>query len=659
MPRPLVFGNGRLLVQLDNKGRIRDFFWPEVGIRNHVAGHYHHFGIYVDGKFSWTEWKEWVVTQRYLPRSLIGVTTFECASLGLVIEAEDQVVAYMPLGVAHPTGHDAFIRNLSITNLTDRPRQVELFFSQDFRIAESEIGETAMYRPDINAMVHYKWKYHFLCSGRSDMGGIHQKTVGLRGINGLEGTWRDAEDGRLHEKPIEQGAVDSTFSILVACPSRGSAWAEYKIECCGEMPNLNYKSESVPIPPTYIEARFDALPKEVAQLASLGAQILTTQISWIGWILAANDSDIMQGNRSTYSYVWPRDGALVADVLRRLGDDVMCGGYHARMFQTISEAQPFFLQKYDANGCFGSTWHPWFFDGEPEVPLQEDETALSLWSLERHGLPLFRKNKEISKLEKILYIVAPENIQHAAAFLIQYIDSSTGLPKPSYDLWEERRGIHTFTVATVIAGLLSSSVMLADIDKHLSAEALTTAEVIRQALLEHLVDSQTGCFVRGLRSLTRTKLEPDYAPDASLLLVGRYAGLPPDHPVVKATNEWIEKELWVHSPIGGLARYPNDYYARVCDQYPGNPWVITTMWLAQEKIRAAKSVKDLDEPLRLLNWVCDRAETTGVLGEQFHPETGEVLTVSPLTWSHAEFIAACLDWCEKYRELVSGPIPKT
>ena len=38
-------------------------------------------------------------------------------------------------------------------------------------------------------------------------------------------------------------------------------------------------------------------------------------------------------------------------------------------------------------------------------------------------------------------------------FLASYRDGETGLPLPSYDLWEEKWGIHTFTVSAVYAGL--------------------------------------------------------------------------------------------------------------------------------------------------------------------------------------------------------------
>jgi GH15 family glucan-1,4-alpha-glucosidase len=37
---------------------------------------------------------------------------------------------------------------------------------------------------------------------------------------------------------------------------------------------------------------------------------------------------------------------------------------------------------------------------------------------------------------------------------------------------------------------------------------------------------------------------------------------------------------------------------------------------------------------------CERALPSGVLAEQVHPYTGAAPSVSPLTWNHAEFIAA-------------------
>lgn len=41
----------------------------------------------------------------------------------------------------------------------------------------------------------------------------------------------------------------------------------------------------------------------------------------------------------------------------------------------------------------------------------------------------------------------------------------------------------------------------------------------------------------------------------------------------------------------------------------------------------------------LLSWAAGHALPSGVLPEQINPLTGESISVSPLTWSHATYIA--------------------
>lgn len=631
MPRPLVFGNGRLLVQIDERGRLRDFFWPQVGIRNHVAGHYHHTGIFEAGRFSWLESDEWKIFHDYLAGGEFGETSFRSKTWDLLIDLEERIRG------------DFFFRTFTIRNERPTSRQVEFFFSQDFRIAESDIGDTAMYVPRLDAMVHFKWDYYFACSARSGERGIHQKTVGLRGINGLQGTWRDAEDGQLLGKPIEQGAVDSTFSVLVDLPPDDVARVVYKIECARSLRELGQPDPPQTQPKISI-AGTDPLPAEPWLLTSRSLEVLKTQLDAGGAILAANDSDIMQSNRANYSYVWPRDGALVAHVLDRVGEHELARRYHEFTIPLISEEQPFFLQKYNTDGTLGATWHPWAYEGVPETPLQEDETALTLWSVWEHVKATNDRDWLANHYDAF--------VRPMAKFVASFIDAETGLPKPSYDLWEERRGVHTFTVATVIAGLGAAGEM-ASHQGDLEAERFkSVSSRVQDALLTRLVDSEQGGFLRGFE-VTAGEAKIDRTADASLLLVGRFAGLPCDHPAVLATVERIKERLLVPSEIGGLARYEHDYYGRISENYPGNPWLITTMWYAQEEIRAAQTLEELMESRRWLRWAVDRGYETGVLGEQFHPETGRVVTVSPLTWSHAEYIATALDWCDKHRQLSS------
>ena len=57
--------------------------------------------------------------------------------------------------------------------------------------------------------------------------GLDSYATGTKNVGGLEGTWRDAEDGRLEGNPIAQGSVDSTGSVSVTVPGRETATVYY------------------------------------------------------------------------------------------------------------------------------------------------------------------------------------------------------------------------------------------------------------------------------------------------------------------------------------------------------------------------------------------------------------------------------------------------
>ncbi len=106
----------------------------------------------------------------------------------------------------------------------------------------------------------------------------------------------------------------------------------------------------------------------------------------------------------------------------------------------------YFLQKYRPDGSQGSSWHPWVLDGNRQFPIQEDETALVVWALWQH----FETYRDVEFIKPLFRPL----ITSAADFIVRYRDQGTGLPLPSYDLWEERRGILSFTCAAVYGGLI-------------------------------------------------------------------------------------------------------------------------------------------------------------------------------------------------------------
>ena len=81
------------------------------------------------------------------------------------------------------------------------------------------------------------------------------------------------------------------------------------------------------------------------------------------------------------------------------------------------------------------------------------------------------------------------------------------------------------------------------------------------------------------------------------------------------------------------------------------PWFISTpLWLAQYRIAHATTLNELHQVIPLLEWAQAHALPSGVMAEQIDPLTGEPLSASPLTWSHAEYVMTAHRYLGKYRE---------
>jgi len=310
----------------------------------------------------------------------------------------------------------------------------------------------------------------------------------------------------------------------------------------------------------------------------------------------------------------------------------------------IVAEEGFLYQKYHSDGSLGSTWHPWSSSShKSQLPIQEDETALVIYSLWNHYLQA-RDIEYISPLYEPL-------VCKAADFMLSYRDKETKLPLASYDLWEENWGISTFTTSAVFGGLKASSKLANLFGDSKRAKKYDTATIeVKEALLKYLYDIKSERFLKMLRLDGKGGLMKDYTIDCSVYGVFEFGVLPADDPRVEKTMKTVEQILTVKSKSGGVARYQNDYYQREnqdVDKVPGNPWFICTFWLAEWYI--AKN--ELDEGLKLIKWVVDRASETGVLAEQINPYNNEPLSVAPLTWSHSTFVLTVIEYLNKLNEL--------
>jgi glucoamylase len=658
MPRDIPVSNGTLLVTFDRKYRIRDFYFPHPGRENQSAGHPFRFGISVDGAFSWFSSDDWRREMNYLEETLVSLVTMRSDRLGVEVVCNDAVDFY----------ENVYLRRVTVRNLTARPIGARLFFHHDFRISETEIGDTAYFDPGTASIIHYKRNRYFIAGCLTkDSRSFDQWATGNKDVGGAEGTWRDAEDGSLQGNPIAQGSVDSTIGVSLSIPPHDEEALVYWIGAGKSYDDvltlstvIHHKTPETLVRRTgdYWRAwvnkegmKFDDLPPEIVKSFKRSLLVIRTNLDDNGAIIAANDGDVEDYNHDTYSYMWPRDGALTAYALDIAGYSELTRRFYS-FAKGLINPNGYFLHKYTPDGTLGSSWHPWLKDGETQLPIQEDETGLMLWGLWKH----YDEHRDIEFIADFYRPV----ITRAAIFMSEYRDRETGLPLPSWDLWEERRGIHTFTVATVWAGLQAAA-RFADLfgEHDLVAKYVDAADSIKQGLATYLYRPELGRFARTLKLNDDTarpgsRFEYDTTVDASLFGVSYFGMLDAQAPMVQSTVRSIREHLWAKTDVGGLARYERDsYYSQTSefDKAPGNPWFVSTLWMAQYEISLATTDGEMKAALGLIQWAIDHALPSGVLAEQVHPFTGEPLSVSPLTWSHAQLVTAVMEYLNKARTL--------
>jgi GH15 family glucan-1,4-alpha-glucosidase len=248
-------------------------------------------------------------------------------------------------------------------------------------------------------------------------------------------------------------------------------------------------------------------------------------------------------------------------------------------------------------------------------------------------------------------------IFQAADWMADYTDDQ-GLVQPSWSVWEERRAIHAWTVGAVWAGLQAAARFADDLGQpNRSSRYGETADRLKKAVAEAMWDEEENRFVRALEIDESGRRSLDRTLDSALAGLWYFGMFDPADPRIVATMDTIRQRLWVHSPVGGIARYENDQYHKVVsegERIPGNPWFVCTLWLAQWYIRKAKTPDDLEPAAALIRWAASRALPNGLMAEQIHPFTDEPLSACPLTWSHSTFVLAVHEYMTKCRTLQCG-----
>ena len=656
MPRDLPLGNGRLLINFDRDYNIRDIYYPHVGKANHSHRCISRTGIWVQGQFSWLNESGWVKRLEYMPDTLATnvVATHEKLMLKIVF---NDVVDFH---------RDVFIRRVEVFNLGPTPREIRVFFHYDFRFWGVGNGDSIQYDPDDDALLAYKDDCYFLITGSiGDVIGISDWTTGNRDEHGEGGSWRDAEDGVLERRASSSGAVDGVIALHMPNLAKDESTVFYTWLVAGR-DNDDVRRHNFVISrrkPQYFvnrtinfwrawvskeEIDFHDLPKKVRELYKRSLLIVRTHIDEQGGIVAGNDSDLtaLANGFESYSYVWPRDGAYIANALDKAGyaylaanfydfcADVIYTDQSPWQVQGVGYDEGYMLHKYTPDRRLASNWMPLVDDeGNRHLPIQEDETALIPYCLWQH----YVKFRDFENLKRWFL---PLIIQ-TGNFMSNFREKTTRLPAPSFDLWEEERA--------------NCGEMFGE-----ESDALRyrrAAAEIKEACEIHLYDEGRGRFLKSITVKNGEIVGRNHDIDASLYGLWYFGMFEPSDPRLVSTMTAIEEKLLCRTEIGGMARYVGDKYHWDSDlddrrgEIPGNPWFICALWIAQYRIAGARSPEDLKSALPWIEWVCSRALPSGALAEQLNPATGLPVGVSPLTWSHATLIATVQEYIEKYESM--------
>jgi len=655
MARKIVIGNGQSLVGLDQYARIRDFYFDYVGLDNHLAeDSVNRIGVWVDDQddqqppvFSWISEPSWEFFSDYKPETLAGSTTAVNEALQIELHFLDLVY----------NEQNIFLRQVVVINHAKTKRNIKIFFNHQFRMYGVYKKDTVYFDPEDKTIIHYKGRRAALIGAqKGDEYGFSDYSVGLSGIEGKEGTWKDAEDGSLSKNAIEHGVVDSTIGF------ENLTDAGAKFEFCfwiamgkslSEVKKLHqYVLKKTPdhlLETTQdfwyawvnrLEFDFADLSPEMIDLFKTSLLVMRTHVDNTGAIIASGDSELLRYGRDNYSYVWQRDAAFVAQAFDRAGFHGVSRKFFEFCNEVISD-EGYFFHRYRCDKSLGSSWHPWISQGRRQLPIQEDETALVLISLWKH----YEYTKDLEFIESVYNSLIKKSANFALGFR-----SQTHLPFPSYDLWEMKYGVHAFTASTVAAALESAANFAELLGKEKDrTEFLQGSKQVQAAIKKYFYNEQNHYFYKSLDWQDEAILHDETIDSSSFYGFFKFNIYEAGEDKMQTAFSILQKQLKCRN--GGMARFEADQYFRMNESCNGNPWIITTLWAAQYKIAVAGSIAELQEVKTDLEWVLQSALDTGILPEQIDPDSGKQISVSPLAWSHAELVTTVVDYLDKYKLL--------
>lgn len=248
--------------------------------------------------------------------------------------------------------------------------------------------------------------------------------------------------------------------------------------------------------------------------------------------------------------------------------------------------------------------------------------------------------------------------------------------EPCFDLWEEVKGLHFFTLAFQRRALLLGSKVATKMNDPQAADWYRNqAQEIKKVLISFI--SPLNNFVGATLAQTEGWNHKKSNLDIAVIIASNHAffdsSFHEEDEILKyyekeflGTLEILEQKFIELYPLNkekpelapALGRYPEDVYDGNGFS-GGNPWFISTHAAAEFYCEYSKNLKKTNAPLskreefhaKGLKYL-ERSprhinQENGEMSEQFSRFNGYLIGASHLTWSYASFISAYLSCAEK------------
>lgn len=359
-----------------------------------------------------------------------------------------------------------------------------------------------------------------------------------------------------------------------------------------------------------------------------------------------------------YYYHWVRDAALVSDVLVELYKKATSATDKAELEQKIKNYISFSKQNQNADTLTGLGEPKFYVSGQPYNLSwgrpQNDGPALRALTIIKWAQLKIQAGDEKYVRDELYQSVLPalSVIKKDLEFV------SYHWKDPSFDLWEEVQGDHFFTRAVQRSALIEGAKLAQAMgDSGASDWYSRQAQQIEYSMLafKNSTLNYIPTTLNYFHGLSSKNSNLDIAVILGLLRSQAHDSFFPinDKKVIQ-TIEALKKEFTMIYPINqrkdmpgiAIGRYPEDVYGGA-DFSAGNPWVLTTLAVAEAYYEMALLEKDalkskglIAEGEKYFQRVHVHANPDGSLSEQISRHNGYMISAHNLTWNYAAVLTA-------------------